>query len=204
MVSPSCFVHTNIVVLPAPVETAGIDALLLNTRASPTGAASANVLPPVPSCLNTRTIVLIESVLPGMPVGNVIVALPLRVYLFTLHDDDTVRLVPVLVNAAASSTKLLMTLPPNATAPLKVPVVARRVLGVVAPTVPLILIDAVPVRLVTTPDAGVPRIAPLPNVVMPVIDVLPDTVRFVPTVARPDRVARPVEVNATFAVIVLA
>ena len=31
------------------------------------------------------------------------------------------------------------------------------VLGVVAPTVPLILMDAVPVRFVTTPDAGVPR-----------------------------------------------
>jgi len=29
--------------------------------------------------------------------------------------------------------------------------------GVVAPTVPLMLIEAVPVRLVTTPDAGVPR-----------------------------------------------
>ena len=31
------------------------------------------------------------------------------------------------------------------------------VLGVVAPTVPLILIDAVPVRFVTTPLAGVPK-----------------------------------------------
>ena len=48
-----------------------------------------------------------------------------------------------------------------ATAPLNVPVVpvivvAETVLGVVAPTVPLILIDAVPVRFVTVPLDGVP------------------------------------------------
>ena len=36
-------------------------------------------------------------------------------------------------------------------------VVKAPVLAVVAPTVPLMLIEAVPVRLVTTPDAGVPR-----------------------------------------------
>ena len=34
--------------------------------------------------------------------------------------------------------------------------------------------------------------------------VLPDTVRLVPTVARPCRVTRPLDVNATFAVIVFA
>jgi len=36
-------------------------------------------------------------------------------------------------------------------------VVNAPVLAVVAPTVPLMLMDAVPVRLVTTPDAGVPK-----------------------------------------------
>ena len=36
------------------------------------------------------------------------------------------------------------------------PVVPAIVLGVVAPTVPLMLIDAVPVKFVTTPEAGVP------------------------------------------------
>ena len=39
---------------------------------------------------------------------------------------------------------------------LTVRVVKAPVLGVVAPTVPLMLMEAVPVRLVTTPDAGVP------------------------------------------------
>jgi hypothetical protein len=34
------------------------------------------------------------------------------------------------------------------------------VVGVVAPTVPLILIDAVPVRLVTIPLEGVPKAPP--------------------------------------------
>ena len=40
-------------------------------------------------------------------------------------------------------------------------VVKTPVLGVVAPTVPLILIEAVPVRLVTVPELGVPRTPPL-------------------------------------------
>lgn len=42
------------------------------------------------------------------------------------------------------------------------------VVGVVAPTVPLMLMLAVPVRLVTVPLAGIPRIAPLPKVATPV------------------------------------
>jgi len=42
--------------------------------------------------------------------------------------------------------------------PENVPVVNAPVVGVVAPTVPLILIDAVPVKLVTTPEVGVPKI----------------------------------------------
>ena len=40
-------------------------------------------------------------------------------------------------------------------------VVNAPVVGVVAPTVPLTLIDAVPVRLVTVPLEGVPRAPPL-------------------------------------------
>jgi hypothetical protein len=40
---------------------------------------------------------------------------------------------------------------------LTLKVVKAPVFGVVAPTVPLMLMEAVPVRLVTTPDAGVPR-----------------------------------------------
>jgi hypothetical protein len=41
-----------------------------------------------------------------------------------------------------------------------VPVTAA---GVVAPTVPLMFIEAVPVRLVTTPDAMVPKAVALPE-----------------------------------------
>ena len=37
-------------------------------------------------------------------------------------------------------------------------VVKAPVFAVVAPTVPLMLIEAVPVRFVTVPDAGVPKI----------------------------------------------
>jgi hypothetical protein len=84
---------------------------------------------------------------------------------------------------------------------LKVPEVKAPVVAVVAPTVPLMLILAVPVRFVTTPDAGVPRIAPLPKVATPVTpsvelnvpvvadraarEVLPDTVRLVDIVFVP-------------------
>ena len=42
-----------------------------------------------------------------------------------------------------------------------VSVVNAPVVGVVAPTVPLMLIEAVPVRFVTVPDEGVPRAPPL-------------------------------------------
>jgi hypothetical protein len=45
--------------------------------------------------------------------------------------------------------------------PLIVTVVNTPVLGVVAPTVPLMLIDAVPVKLVTVPLEGVPNAPPL-------------------------------------------
>ena len=46
-------------------------------------------------------------------------------------------------------------------APFNPTVVNVPAFGVVAPTVPLILIDAVPVRLVTVPLDGVPRAPPL-------------------------------------------
>ena len=44
--------------------------------------------------------------------------------------------------------------------PEAVRLVKLPVFGVVAPTVPLILIEAVPVRLVTVPDEGVPNAPP--------------------------------------------
>ena len=69
------------------------------------------------------------------------------------------------------------------TFPLNVPVVPAIVLGVVAPTVPFILILAVPVRFVTVPLAGVPRIAPLPSVATP---VTPSVLLNVPVVAATD------------------
>ena len=57
------------------------------------------------------------------------------------------------------------------TPPLNVPVVPATVVGVVAPTVPLMLIDAVPVRLVTVPLDGVPS-APLKSTGAPALPVL--------------------------------
>ena len=50
---------------------------------------------------------------------------------------------------------LLIVMPPE-----DVTVVNAPLLAVVAPTVPLMLIDAVPVRLVTVPDDGVPTAPP--------------------------------------------
>ena len=66
------------VTLFAADDTAGNVALLLNNRVSPAGAANAIVRLPVASCLKITTIVLIASVPPGMPVGNVTVALPVN------------------------------------------------------------------------------------------------------------------------------
>ena len=65
----------------AATATAGNVELLLYNRDSPAGAAKAIVLFPVPSCLNITTIVFIDSVTPGIPLGNVIVALPVNVTL---------------------------------------------------------------------------------------------------------------------------
>jgi hypothetical protein len=53
------------------------------------------------------------------------------------------------------------------TAPVAVSVVNAPVEAVVAPTVPLMFIEAVPVRLVTVPELGVPNAPPLVNGVVP-------------------------------------
>ena len=66
---------------------------------------------------------------------------------------------PVLVFVMLSSVAELALFVINPL--LKVPVVPATVLGVVAPTVPLMLIDAVPVRFVTVPELGVPNAPPL-------------------------------------------
>jgi hypothetical protein len=57
------------------------------------------------------------------------------------------------------------------------------VVGVVAPTVPLMLIEAVPVRLVTTPEAGVPNAGVVKTGLVNVLFV------SVSVVARPTRVS---------------
>ena len=57
---------------------------------------------------------------------------------------------------------------------MAVTVVNAPVVGVVAPTVPLMLIDAVPVRLVTVPLLGVPK-APSNNTKAPAEPVLTDS-----------------------------
>ena len=55
-----------------------------------------------------------------------------------------------------------MAVPPEIVTVLEVDsVVNAPVLAVVAPTVPLMLMEAVPVRFVTVPDEGVPNTPPL-------------------------------------------
>lgn len=63
---------------------------------------------------------------------------------------------PVVVIAGADTVPA-----ENVATPLADKVVNAPVLAVVAPTVPLILIDAVPVKLVTVPLLGVPNAPPL-------------------------------------------
>jgi hypothetical protein len=70
------------------------------------------------------------------------------------------------------------------TFPVVLTVVAATVLGVVAPTVPLMLMDAVPVRFVTVPLVGVPN-APLNNTGAPALPVLTAKAVAMP-VPRPD------------------
>jgi len=80
------------------------------------------------------------------------------------------------------------------TFPVVVAVVAATVLGVVAPTVPLILIEAVPVRFVTVPLVGVPS-APLNSTGAPALPVLTASAVATP-VPRPDTpvlMGRPVQ-----------
>ena len=65
---------------------------------------------------------------------------------------------PVVRTLEASRNATPFAVPPfNVTVLEVVSVVKAPVEGVVAPTVPLMLMEAVPVRFVTTPDAGVPR-----------------------------------------------
>ena len=76
-------------------------------------------------------------------------------------------------------------------------VVPATVLGVVAPTVPFILIDAVPVRFVTVPLVGVPR-APLNNTGAPALPVLTANAVAMP-VPRPETpvlMGRPLQLDS--------
>jgi len=73
--------------------------------------------------------------------------------------------------------------PVNVRLPESVMDVKEPVLGVVAPTVPLMLIEAVPVRLVTTPEAGVPSAGVVKTGLVRVLFV------SVSVVARPTRVS---------------
>ena len=100
--------------------------------------------------------------------------------------ESTTRFLPTAVctrifseTGAAPTPKVPVTRPVE----LALIVVAATVLGVVAPTVPLMFILAVPVRFVTVPLAGVPRIAPLPSVATP---VTPSVLLNVPVVAATD------------------
>ena len=85
------------------------------------------------------------------------------------------------------------------TLPLAVSVVKAPVVGVVAPTVPLMLMEAVPVRFVTVPEEGVPR-APLNTTGAPAEPML--TARAVATpVPKP---ATPVEIGKPVALVSVA
>lgn len=78
--------------------------------------------------------------------------------------------------------------------PFALKVVNAPVLGVVAPTVPLMLMLAVPVRFVTVPLVGVPK-APLNNTGAPALPVLTAKAVAIP-VPRPDTpvlMGRPVQ-----------
>jgi hypothetical protein len=74
----------------------------------------------------------------------------------------------------------------------EVSVVNAPVLAVVAPTVPLMLMLAVPVKLVTTPDEGVPRAGLVKLGLACITKVLPVPVCAVTEVALPDEVIGPV------------
>ena len=84
--------------------------------------------------------------------------------------------------------------PPEVIFPVLLIVVNAPVLGVVAPTVPLMLIEAVPVRFVTVPLVGVPN-APLNSTGAPALPVLTARAVAMP-VPRPDTpvlMGRPVQ-----------
>ena len=86
--------------------------------------------------------------LTGVPVGALIVNVPADCVLACVAISVVSTLTVMDVPSAIATTRLI-----NA----PVSVVNAPVEGVVAPTVPLMLIEAVPVRFVTTPDAGVPN-----------------------------------------------
>jgi hypothetical protein len=79
---------------------------------------------------------------------------------------NTLLPVPVLITLtmfllASKANAVLAVRPDNVVVEEAESVVNAPVVGVVAPTVPLILIEAVPVRLVTVPELGVPNAPPL-------------------------------------------
>ena len=78
----------------------------------------------------------------------------------------------IRTNASTAPVRFVSKVPPEVVMePVAVTVVAATVLGVVAPTVPLMLIEAVPVRFVTVPLVGVPN-APLNSTGAPALPVL--------------------------------
>jgi len=83
---------------------------------------------------------------------------------------------------------------------LPVTVVNVPAAGVVAPTVPLILIDAVPVRLVTVPEDGVPRAPPFTTNAPALPTLTPSAVNTpVPAPVSPVEIGRPVPLVRTTA-----
>ena len=80
-------------------------------------------------------------------------------------------------------------------------VVNAPVLAVVAPTVPLMLIDAVPVRFVTVPEDGVPKAPPLTTNAPAVPVLTPKAVRTpVPVVVVLGATPAPPPITRAFAV----
>jgi len=71
--------------------------------------------------------------------------------------------IPVLVSPEVVIAGAAALPAENVATPVALSVVNAPVLGVVAPTVPLMLIEAVPVKLVTVQEAGVPNAVALPE-----------------------------------------
>lgn len=110
----------------------------------------APVVPPVPTCRLPKE-------------GLVMLALPAK---FVLARTNVPELVPAVPSpkfkvAAAERERPTSEFHASTEPAVRETDVNAPVVGVVAPTVPLILIEAVPVRLVTVPLDGVPRAPPL-------------------------------------------